>query len=434
MCGYLFLLLAPVQGMPMMMSEAAAGESIDVRRAPYWAKGDGRTDDTRSIQAALDAAGKRGGGIVSLPAGSYLIGGHLRIPAGTTLLGEARAPRLYDPKTPGTTLLAVEGAGSVEGTPFITVDGPNSTLEGVTVFYPNQIVAEKPVAYPWTIRGGAEANISLINLLLVNPYQAVDLSGGSGRHYIRGLYGQPLSKGLHIDKCYDVGRIEDIHFWPFWTLDKRVLSFQWEQATAFIFQRTDWEMVQNIFCWGYRVGIEFSASKDGAMNGQLINVGLDAVDIGILARETQGPGVSFTNLSIANDNNGREHIAILGVDGEKEASNRVITGTSFIYINGGSFWGAWNRIIRWQTTGVITLANSRLTPFRENGPLIEITAGQATIHDNTISAYPRVRTMPGVAIQIGPLAGSVIFHDNQLNGHTIFNEAGDRATIHNNRP
>lgn len=415
-------------------SDGRATGALDVRRAPYRARGDGKTDDTRAIQAALDAAGKSGGGTVFLPTGNYLISSHLTIPAGVALLGVARAPRLYDTKTPGSTLLAVEGAGRLDGVPFITIEGPNSTLEGVTVFYPNQIVSEAPVAYPWTVRGGAQANISLINVLLVNPYQGVDLSAGSGRHYIRGLYGQPLSRGLHVDKCYDVGRIEDVHFWPFWSLDKRVLAFQWAQATAFIFQRTDWEMVQNIFCWGYRVGIELSASKDGAMNGQLTNVGLDAVDIGILARDTQGPGVSFTNLSIANDNNGREKIAILGEDGEQEAPNRVITGTSYIYINGGSFWGVWNRIVKWGASGVITLANSRLTPFRENGPLIEVTAGQATIHDNTISAYPRVRTAPGVAIRIGPQAGSVIFHDNQLNGHTIFNEAGDRATVHNNRP
>ncbi|MFN7928606.1 MAG: hypothetical protein U0Y68_11780 [Blastocatellia bacterium] len=213
-----------------------------------------------------------------------------------------------------------------------------------------------------------------------------------------------------------------------------MLNFQWAQATAFIFQRTDWEIVQNAFCWGYRVGIEFSASKDGAMNGQLTNIGLDAVDIGILARDTQGPGVSFTNLSIANDNNGKDHIAIWGQEGQKDAENRVITGTSFIYINGGSFWGVWNRIVKWDTSGVITLANSRLTPFRLNGPMIEILAGQATIHDNTIANYPRVKMANGVAISIGPQAGSVIVHDNQLNGHSIENQVGERAIIHNNRP
>ncbi|MFN7928607.1 MAG: hypothetical protein U0Y68_11785 [Blastocatellia bacterium] len=142
---------------------------------------------THARSAALNTVGAKGGGTVFVPIGNYFIKGHLTIPAGTSLVGIARAPQLYDPKTPGSTLLAVEGAGSTEGTAFITLEGPNSTLEGITVFYPNQIISETPTPYPWTIRGGAQANISLLNVLLVNPYQAVDFAQNSSRHYIRGL-------------------------------------------------------------------------------------------------------------------------------------------------------------------------------------------------------------------------------------------------------
>jgi len=80
------------------------------------------------------------------PPALNLIATHQTVPGGTALVGVGRAPEMYSPKTPGSTLLAVEGAGSTEGTPFITLLGPDSTLEGITVFYPNQIVSEKPVA------------------------------------------------------------------------------------------------------------------------------------------------------------------------------------------------------------------------------------------------------------------------------------------------
>src|ERR1043166_7582413 len=49
--------------------ESAGGSSGDVKLSG--AKGDGVTDDTAPIQAALDAAGKAGGGVVFLPPGVY---------------------------------------------------------------------------------------------------------------------------------------------------------------------------------------------------------------------------------------------------------------------------------------------------------------------------------------------------------------------------
>lgn len=410
--------------------------AVNVRLTPYRAAGDGKKDDTRPIQAALDAVASKGGGIVFLPAGKYLIKTHLVIPNGTTLMGVARSPQLYQAGVPSTTLLAVEGAGNPEGPPFLQMDGANSTLEGITVFYPDQIISDQPIPYPWTVRGGKQFNVALVNVLLVNPYQAVDLGsqGGSSRHYIRGLYGQPLYKGLWVDKCYDIGRIHDVHFWPFWTTDPKVLSFQIANATAFHFQRTDWEVVDNIFCWQYHIGIELSASKDGAMNGQMSNIGLDAVDIGILARDTQGPGIEFSGLSIANDNNGTHHVAIWGQGGETGAANKVITGKAFLYITGGAFWGYWNRVVKWENGGVIALGQSRFTPFRmAPGPVLELLSGQAMVHDSTFSNYPNTKPFAGVAAMIGPAVEAVNFHDNQLFGFSIDNQGGARATLHDNQ-
>ncbi|HOV73130.1 MAG TPA: glycosyl hydrolase family 28-related protein [Candidatus Hydrogenedentes bacterium] len=56
------------------------------------AKGNGIEDDTAALQQALDTTSAAGGGIVSLPAGKYLIKGHLTIPENVTLEGIWRAP------------------------------------------------------------------------------------------------------------------------------------------------------------------------------------------------------------------------------------------------------------------------------------------------------------------------------------------------------
>jgi len=424
---------------------ALAAASVNVRSRPYRAAGDGRADDTRAIQGALDAVGAAGGGTVLVPAGTYLIKSHLIVPAGTALVGVGRAPELYSEKTPGTTLLAIEGAGHEEGPAFITLAGPNSVLQGIKVLYPNQVIADRPTAYPWTVRGGPGDGAALIDVLLVNPYEAVDLATqGGSRHYVRGLYGQPLLKGIWVDRCTDIGRIHDVHFWPFWSQDKKVLDFTEANATSFIFQRADWEVVENIFSWGYHVGIELSASKDGSTNGQMSDVDLDGVDIGIDARSTQQPGVSISNLAIANDSRGTSRIAIWGRGGGdagfqvRQLNGRDLTepNTVVLYVRGGSFWGQLDRVIKWENSGLVSLSDSRLVPWMLNGPMIELLGGQAMIHDNSLTIYPNVvkGALPGTAIVIGPGAREVSVHHNQLNGNRIENHGDPLADLSANLP
>jgi hypothetical protein len=62
---------------------------INVRSAPYNAKGDGVTDDTNAFQQALNDAGNMGGGIVFAPQGNYLIASQLTLSDATVLKGTA---------------------------------------------------------------------------------------------------------------------------------------------------------------------------------------------------------------------------------------------------------------------------------------------------------------------------------------------------------
>jgi hypothetical protein len=89
---------------------------INVRCPPYNATGDGITDDTLSIQRALDDVGNGGGGIVFVPEGNYLIESQLSIPNATVLKGVASNVQKFwgDPNKKtivGTTLLAIANAG-----------------------------------------------------------------------------------------------------------------------------------------------------------------------------------------------------------------------------------------------------------------------------------------------------------------------------------
>ncbi|MGB9877404.1 MAG: glycosyl hydrolase family 28-related protein [bacterium] len=281
----LFLLKLAVAKEAKIVSEKGILNVLD-----FGAKGDGKSDDTQAFQKALDEAGKKGG-IVFVPAGNYLIKSHLIVPPNVTLEGTFKAP----PTTSlgyGSTLLAVEGKGNAEGEPFIVLQR-NSTLKGLVIYYPEQN-NDNPLPYPWTIQGRGD-NVALIDVLLVNSYQAVDFGTfPCGRHYIKGLYAHAFHKGLFIDKCFDIGRVEDVHFWPFAT--GRLDKFSRENGEAFIIGRTDWEYMMNCFAISFKVGFHFIRTKDGAPNVVLTQCGSDIGPTAVLVDDCQThAGISFLN-------------------------------------------------------------------------------------------------------------------------------------------
>jgi hypothetical protein len=376
---------------------------INAQNPPYLAKGDGTNNDTAPIQAALNDVGAKGGGIVFLPRGNYYVAGHLSVPADTTLAGTFRAPPAYA-QNYGTTLLAVEGAGNTSGVPFLTLVGHNSTLEGVTIFYPNQVLQNPPTPYPWTIRAGGGDNVTVQNVLLVNPYLAVDFATQtSGRHLIRGLYGQPLLVGIAVDQCYDIGRILDVHFWPFWTQDTNVWAFQASQAVSFDFMRTDWEVVQDIFSFGYHIGARFRASASGDMNGQMSNINFDNVDIGMDLSSSSEVAIHVANLNIANAGAGTNRIGIRALPGDAANLN----------VSGASFWGSIRQPISWNCSGLLTLANARFLSWDSAVPAVDILGGRAMLHGSYF------KDVIGTAVHVGTNTDRVMILGNELVGNSL---------------
>ena len=269
----------------------------------FGAAGDGERDDTAAFQAALDAADVDGGGLVTVPTGTFLIKSHLVIPNHTTLEGVWRAPVRAVPIMRGTVLLAVEGRGDPDGTPFIELRN-SSTLAGVTIFYPEQVKANPPHSYPWTVRGTHADNATIRNVTMVNPYMAVDLGTvATGRHYVSGLYAHALYRGIYVNQCYDVGRLENIHFWPFWDIDPAspLWAFTKENATAFLIGKTDGEMAYNCFSIFYNKGFHFIAGPIPGKNpapgsGVYTNCYMDVTPNAVVVDEAaEHSGVSFVN-------------------------------------------------------------------------------------------------------------------------------------------
>lgn len=272
------------------------GHARIINVCDFGANGDGVTDNTTFFQLALDSLTHEGG-ILSVPSGRYLVKGTLTIPPGVALEGTSRnaPPRSLS----GSVLLTVFGKGNPDDTPFITLN-TNSTLCGVVIHYPEQIAADPPLCYPWTIRGHGD-NCTIKNCLILNPYQAVDFGTyPCGRHFIDGLYARPLYRGLYIDKCLDVGRVSNVHFWPFWeSRSKELRDFQEKNGIAFIIGRTDWQYMFNCFCLWYGIGYQFIKSPEqgtGSGNALLTNCGSDLGPVALKVEELQNhAGISFVN-------------------------------------------------------------------------------------------------------------------------------------------
>jgi len=401
----------------MLVNKASDMGYINVRLPPYNATGDGIQDDTNAFQNALNDVGTFGGGIVFVPEGNYLIKTHLNIPAATVLKGVASHVQRHwgDPKTSttvGTTLLAVADAGNATGIPFVTLSGDGSGIEGLQIYYPNQIVEAPPIAYPWTIRcgnGKTVENTFVKNVLLVNPWQAIDAAtNGAPRHWFENVYGQPLFLGISVDQCYDIGRINHIHFWPFWSNDPIIRIWVEHNGISFQFQRTDWEVVEDIFSIGYHIGMAFHTSPHGSCNGQFTDINFDNVDIGLEVLHTQSAGILFSNLNLANAGAGENKIGILG---------RLVNDTKpldvSVTIRGGSFWGEFQQNIHWEHDGLISISDSLFKHWNSSSSAITIERGRAMINNNYFTDNI------GNAITVLNTVDKVTITNNQFNNNTL---------------
>jgi hypothetical protein len=365
----------------------------------YGATPGGEADCTAAFQAALDAAKAAGGGIVEAPVGRYRFDGVLVIPKDVTLSGVAAyAPahagiRDNSEELPvsGSVLEPYAGAGSEEGAPFLSLN-TNSTVRGFTVHYPAQDPkADAPTAYPYTVamRGN---NPALIDVQLLNPYNAIDASQNQ-RALIRNIHGQPIHIGIYVDHIYDIGRIENVHWNPWWSLGTPVYEWQQNNGTGFIFGKTDWHYVLNTFCFGYNVGYKFIETEAGGTNGNFLGIGADDCYTAVVVEQSMPYGILITN---------GEFVSFHGPDPTMVRVGPNHSG-SVRFVN-CAFWGPCYRIaaIEGKPDGVIGFSDCTFVSWGNDKetehPAIEAFGGSLLVRGCEFQQNRlQVRLHPGVA-------------------------------------
>lgn len=393
------------------------------------AVGDGVTDDTAAFQKALDEAGAAGGGVVQVPAGAWCIRGNLRIPGAVTLQGVFRTPPLPfagpAETLAGSVLEAYAGRGSQEGEPFIRLAGHASVLSGLIIRYPEWKQTDvPPLPYPPTVLGQSVEDVAVLDCLFLNAYEALHFQG-SARMIIRNVFGYPSWRGLYIDACYDISRVENCHFWPFGVHYKPEDPYcKWVNVNgvAFEFARTDWQYVTHTFCFGYGIGYRFSKSEAGSANGSFVGIGADSCRRAVYVEDAQLAGLLITNGEFVGRWGSTDSV---GIEIAEEAGGKVNVSNS-------AFWGPLDMCL-WARSPKAQLAVST-TNFCQwdiNGtgaPAVRLDAGKAVLQGNIFDdgqLHVAVNAAMGTALLLGNLGEGGFRAENHAGARTqlIGNEA-----------
>lgn len=392
----------------------------------YGARADRRFDNVESFQRAMDDTAMAGGGAVYAPPGAYLFRGNLKVPRGVTLRGSfgcvpshpgiLKNAQAVMPGQDGTAFLVTGGKGREDGPAFITVSS-NSTLSGVTIYYPEQVTDAVPVPYPWAIatRGN---NAAVLDVELLNPYQGIDAKS-SARHNIRNVMGQPIRRGIFVDAIYDIGRIENVHFNPWWTSSGPLYQWQLVHGEAFIFGRADWEYVLNTFAFGYGVGYSFIKTDTGECNGNFLGIGADCCNRAVRVEQSARYGLLITN---------GEFTSFRGDDPTQVEVLADHSG-SVRFVN-SAFWGPCAQIAKIDGTqnGMVAFNNCIFCEWDKTGVkhALQFSGGKIMV---TGCEFQQAKPH----IEIGERVRSAVISGNLLEGRQqILNAAGQRAQVESN--
>lgn len=306
------------------------------------AKGDGTSNDAPAIQQAIDKAVNDKGGTVFFPPGKYLIENTLNVNGMITLRGSGWSTNNTDEGSfiffksdfSGNAMLVSGRAATIEQLGFVCDQptiGPN--------WQPNEF-------------GGAFAlrlkadDITVRNVFLYNVTRGIDMSGDDhsiGRITLNRIFGQPLKTGIKIDNALDVIKVNNVHFWPFWSGNDAVKQYQINNAIGLVSYRNDNPFYSNIFCLHYKIGMRFLKSTDpGSVDPaiwghtskfKLVNADMDICAIGVQIEGDDTTG-HITNLSTQGTDVGDFNEAGIKMDG-KDVKLQISNARISNYNNNG---------------------------------------------------------------------------------------------------
>lgn len=189
---------------------------FDATSARFGAKGDGKSDDTSAIKAALEAAAAGGGGTVYLPQGVYRLTRPIHVPEGVELRGPLATGQVrvwYEPCTLWIDWLPDAGADVFTSPAAVTL-AKGAGLRGLTLSHAINIWEVdvggqlKITPTPFTIRG-AGTDTYIHDVTLTNAYLGIDLASHRCDNFlIKDFWATALREGIRVGGGTTGGAIE----------------------------------------------------------------------------------------------------------------------------------------------------------------------------------------------------------------------------------
>lgn len=358
-----------------------------VTDAPYFAKADGTTDNTVSIQNALNKASADGGGIVFLPPGKYKVLGNLTVPAGVELKGSMDISTM--PTGPGSTLEVYAGKGNPAGSPFLKL-AAGSGLRGINFNYPDQMYTMLPdiPAYPYCIQVTG-SNVYIINVGIRATYNGIDMfSYKCDNHFLDYVAGHVFATGIKVGGNSTGGKIYNLQF--------NVIAYgcggeskfgNWPNSGTACFNASDYglmnqdflvlgncqnELLYNNFHFSSHRGMVLASDGGTGPTGLSLGLGIDASLKSMVFEAIGTSGFDFINTQVVSLGNQGSYIQTSpGFTSQSTLFNSDYWGspTKGIVLNGGkidlqlaNFHNPGQTGLATINTGSLSIQNSSIFP------------------------------------------------------------------------